>query len=71
MSMNMNSKILRKMADALDSASKAPYDLEQMRVDGHGMKVRKVQMGSNTDPEYVVIGITTGEFSGSHGQIPR
>jgi hypothetical protein len=71
MSMNLNASTLRKMADALDSAAKAPYELEQMRVDGHGMKVRKIHTASSTDAEYVIVGITTGEFSGSHNSAMR
>lgn len=65
MSMNLNSDTLRKMADALDEVNKASFEVEQLRVAGHGMKVRKGPDSSGTGTEYKIVGITTGEFS--HG----
>jgi hypothetical protein len=51
------------MADALDSASEAPYEVEQMKIADHRLKVQRSMSGREESGKYVIVGITTSEFT--------
>lgn len=62
MAMRLTPAILRDMADALDKVEDLGFDVNEIKVGGHKVKLDTASNGSSMK---VVVGITTGEWS--HG----
>lgn len=60
--MRLNSGYLRDIADAMDKIEDLGFDVREIEVGGHKIKIDK---SSNASSTRVVVGITNGEWSGN------